>query len=237
MQVAILCGGLGTRLRADAQSLPKPLVEIGGHPILWHVMQGYARCGFTDFLLCLGFGREAIEAYVRRPGAVPASWHIECVDTGLDTNTGGRLKRLESRLRDATFCATYADGVANLDIRTLVAFHAQHGRIGTVTLVNPPSQFGEVVVGEDERVTAFQEKPRLPRWINGGFFVFQREIFRYLDDQAVLEREPLEALVRDRQLCGFTHTGFWCCMDTYKDTLALNELCRSGTPPWMTEGS
>lgn len=233
MKVVILCGGKGTRLSTKGEVVAKPLVEVGGVPILWHVMKGYAHYGFREFILCLGYGGEAIKEHFQRRGTtVPADWAVECVDTGLDTNTGGRIKRIEHMIQDQAFFATYADGVADINMLKLLEFHRGHGRIGTMTAVNPTSQFGEIVVDGAGLVTQFAEKPPLNRWINGGFFVFDREFFRYLNADSVLEREPLESLVRARQLSSFMHTGFWCCMDTYKDTIRLNELCKNGAPPW-----
>lgn len=233
MKVVILCGGFGTRLRESMGLMPKPLVEIGGKPILRHVMEGYARCGFKEFILCLGFGGDAIRRYFQNSGNPPASdWVVHCQETGLDTPTGGRLKRIEPLIEEETFLATYADGVSNVPIPLLLEFHKKHGRIGTLTAVNPVSPFGEVAMESDGRVTRFVEKPRLQRWINGGFFVFNRAFFRYLRGHSVLEKEPLESLARDRQLYAYPHAGFWCCMDTYKDTVTLNELCAAGTPPW-----
>ncbi len=235
MKVVILCGGFGTRLRESMGLLPKPLVEIGGKPILRHVMEGYARHGFKQFVLCLGFGADAIQHYLQdHQEQIPSDWNIQCAETGLNTNTGGRIKRVESLLQgEETFLATYADGVSNIDIPRLVEFHRAHGRLGTLTVVNPISQFGEVLTDEQGLVTRFVEKPRLERWINGGFFVFNRGFFRYLGENSVLEKEPLESLARDRELYAYRHPGFWCCMDTYKDTMTLNELCKEGNPPWV----
>lgn len=236
MKVVILCGGLGTRLRESRASLPKPLVEIGGKPILHHVMEGYARCGFREFILCLGFGGGPIREYIRgRVHRLHPDWAVDCVETGLHTNTGGRIKRLETRIRGETFFATYADGVADLNIQELLDFHRGHGRVGTLTVVNPVSQFGEVVLNREGIIAKFVEKPKLNRWINGGFFVFNRGFFRYLQENSILEKEPLESLARDRQLRGFRHAGFWCCMDTYKDTLTLNKLCERENPPWVSQ--
>lgn len=233
MKVVILCGGMGTRLRGAAGRLPKPLVLVGRHPILWHVMRGYAAFGFKEFILCLGFGGSHIRDYFQRErDGVPPDWRIEFADTGLYTNTGGRIKRIEPRIQGDTFFATYADGVANIDPRRLLEFHRRHSRIGTITTVNPASPFGELTLGPRGIVTGFVEKPLLQRWINGGFFVFSRPFFRYLQANSILERDPLASLARDRQLVAFKHTGFWCCMDTYKDTLTLNDLCREGPPPW-----
>jgi len=234
MKVVILCGGFGTRLREQMGLLPKPLVEVGGRPILWHVMQIYAAAGFTDFLLCLGFGGSLIEEHLlRNPADFPTDWRIEFSDTGVETQTGGRIKRIERFLGEEPFFVTYADGVADLDLRQLLAFHRRHGRIGTMTVVNPVSQFGEVVADEEGRVRQFSEKPRLNRWVNGGFFVFNPPFLGYLTEKSVLEKQPLESVARDDQLYAFRHNGFWCCMDTYKDTLLLNDLCKDGVPPWI----
>ena len=214
--------------------LPKPLVEVGGRPILWHVMQRYASYGFREFILCLGFGGATIRDYLHsNSSGLPKDWVIECAQTGLHTHTGGRIKRVELLVKEDLFFATYADGVADIDLERLLKFHRTHGRIGTMTTVNPVSQFGEVILQEDGRVTQFVEKPKLNRWINGGFFIFQRDFFRYLQENSVLEKEPLERLAQEGQLYSFKHTGFWCCMDTYKDTVTLNELCRKGPPPWV----
>lgn len=233
MKVVILCGGKGTRLGGNGAGLPKPLVPIGGMPILWHVMKGYSYYGFREFVLCLGYGSEPIRECVRAgPLGASTDWVIDCVDTGLETQTGGRLKAVEHLADRSTMLVTYADGVADLDIRRVLEFHRSHGRIGTVTSVNPTSPFGELAIDDDGLVTDFLEKPRLKRWINGGFFVFEPEFFGYLRADSVLEHEPLQSLVRDRQLAGFKHTGFWCCMDTYKDTLLLNELWSQQRPPW-----
>lgn len=214
--------------------MPKPLVEIGGRPILWHVMRIYADQGFKEFILCLGFGGPSIEARLREgPPDFPPDWRIEFLDTGLETQTGGRIKRMEPLVREEAFFVTYADGVADINLKDLLAFHLRHGRIGTMTVVNPASPFGEVVMGQDGRVTRFSEKPKLNRWINGGFFVFSRSFFKYLGEDDVLERGPLESLAHEGQLYGFRHDAFWCCMDTYKDALTLNELCREGSSPWL----
>lgn len=229
----ILCGGFGTRLRESTGLLPKPLVEIGGKPILRHVLEGYARHGFTEFILCLGFGADAIRNYFQnRQAEIPSSWALRCEDTGPDTPTGGRIKRIEPLIREELFLATYADGVSNVHIPRLIEFHRRHGRAATLTAVNPASPFGEVGIDPGGRVTHFVEKPQLDRWINGGFFVFNRSVFRYLKEDSALEREPLESLARDQELYAYRHTGFWCCMDTYKDTVTLSELCARGRPPW-----
>ncbi len=229
--VVILCGGRGTRLQEHTADLPKPLVEIGGHPILWHVIQLYVVQGATELLLAAGYKGELLAAFARET-AWPEGVTIRCVDTGLDTPTGGRLHRLREHLGDATFMATYADGVADIDLAALRERHAAHGRAATVTVVRPELQFGVAVIGEDDTVTGFREKPRSEHWINGGFFCFAPAVFDYLTDSSVLEREPLEGLADDAALHAFRHTGFWACMDTYKDATRLNDLWAAGDAPW-----
>ena len=231
MLVAILCGGRGTRLQEHSPEVPKPLVEIGGRPILWHVIQIYAAHGLTRAVLATGYLGEMIRDYVDSE-SWPAGVEIECVDTGLDTPTGGRVAALADRVGDTMFCATYADGVADIDLRALVGFHEGHGDLATVTVVRPRSQFGVAHLGEGDRVNAFQEKPHLDHWVNGGFFCFEPRVFDYLTDESVLEREPLEGLARDGVLHGFRHAGFWECMDTYKDAVLLNDLWADGSAPW-----
>ena len=230
--VVILCGGRGTRLQEHTQAIPKPLVEIGGHPILRHVMGIYARQGLRRFVLCLGYKGELIERFVAEEDWAEGV-EVECVDTGPDTATGGRLHRVRDRVGDGTFCATYADGLADLDLADLLAYHRAHGELATMTVVRPPLQFGITELGgEDGRVTGFHEKPRSEHWINGGFFCFEPRVFDYLTDSSVLEREPLEGLAADGQLRAYRHTGFWECMDTYKDAVELNDLWAMGQAPW-----
>ncbi len=205
--VVILCGGRGTRLRERTESVPKALVEIGGRPILWHVVQIYAAQGFERFLLATGYLGEAVEEFVsaqRWPQAVA----VECVDTGLDTPTGGRLAKMEERLRGGAFCATYADGVADVDLGALLEFHAGRGALATMTVVRPNLQWG-VAELEGDAVSGFVEKPRSEHWINGGFFCFEPGALAYLDEDSVLEREPLTRLAADGQLGAFRHEGFW----------------------------
>jgi len=229
--VAILCGGRGTRLTEHTEAIPKPLVEIGGRPILWHVVQIYATQGFRSFVLCLGYKGEEIERFISDQ-RWPEGIEIECVHTGIDTPTGGRLKQLEGRLAERTFCATYADGVADVDLGRLVGFHREHGGLASMTVVRPELQFGVAELDGEDRVAGFREKPRLEHWINGGFFVFEPGALAYLSESSVLEREPLEGLAEDGELRAFRHTGFWDCMDTYKDAIALNDLWESGRAPW-----
>jgi glucose-1-phosphate cytidylyltransferase len=230
--VVILCGGRGTRLQEHTQSIPKPLVEIGGEPILWHVMQLYAVQGLRRFVLCTGYKGELIEQFVAAHDW-PEGVDVQCVDTGIETPTGGRIKRVADRVGGGTFCATYADGVADIDLAGLRAFHARHGALATMTVVRPELQFGVTEIdGDDGLVTGFHEKPRSDHWINGGFFVFEPGVLDYLSDSSVLERDPLEGLAGDRELHAFRHTGFWDCMDTYKDSIVLNDLWEEGRAPW-----
>lgn len=230
-EVLILCGGRGTRLQEHTQSLPKPLVEIGARPILWHVIQIYAAQGFRRFLLLTGHRSELVEAF-----AAAESWPdgvvVETLFTGEDTPTGGRIHLARDRVSDGTFCVTYADGVADVDLAEAARFHAQHGDLATMTVVRPRLQFGVTEVDGDSRVTGFHEKPRSEHWINGGFFVFEPEVLDRLDENSVLEREPLEGLAADGQLHAFRHEGFWECMDTYKDAVQLNDLWAGPDPPW-----
>jgi glucose-1-phosphate cytidylyltransferase len=229
--VAILCGGRGTRLQEHTRTIPKPLVEIGGLPIVWHVVQLYAHAGLRDFVLLTGYLGDQIEAFVATH-EWPAGVTVDCVFTGEDTPTGGRIAKAADRLGGGTFCATYADGVADLDLQDLLAFHADHGAEATMTVVKPELQFGVTELDGDARVTGFREKPRSEHWINGGFFVFEPAVLDRLAEEHVLEREPLEGLAADGQLRAFCHDGFWDCMDTYKDAVMLNDLWASGAPPW-----
>jgi glucose-1-phosphate cytidylyltransferase len=228
--VVILCGGRGTRLRERTESVPKALVEIGGRPILWHVIQIYAAQGFDRFLLATGYMGEAMAEFAaaeRWPDGV----RVECVDTGLDTPTGARVRALGERLGGEAFCATYADGVADVDLGALLGFHRAQGALATVTVVRPDLQWGVAELDGDE-VTGFVEKPRSEHWINGGFFCFEPGVLNYLDENSVLEREPLSRLAADGELRAFRHEGFWDCMDTYKDAVVLNDLWAAGRAPW-----
>jgi glucose-1-phosphate cytidylyltransferase len=207
-------------------------VEIGGLPILWHVIQLYAAQGFTCFLLATGYRGEQIESFVR-DASWPAGIDVRCRDTGLDTPTGGRIKLLEPDLQGERFCATYADGLASVDLDALLTFHERHGRLASMTVVRPELQFGVTKLdGADGRVLGFHEKPRSEHWINGGFFCFEPAVLDRLQPDSVLERKPLEGLAADDQLRAYRHEGFWECMDTYKDAVALNDLWESGAPPW-----
>lgn len=258
MKVVILCGGQGTRLREETEFRPKPLVEVGGRPILWHIMKIYAHYGFRDFILALGYKGQMIKEYFLNYEAMNNDFTIELgnggrityhgaheeqglsvtlADTGLETMTGGRIKRLRKYVEDETFMVTYGDGLADIDVTDLVRFHRSHGRIATVTVVRPPSRFGVVSVDESGMVRHFAEKPTLDGWVSAGFFVFEPGIFRYLaDDSTVLEREPLETLARESQLVGYRHEGFFFAMDTYREYRVLNEMWARGEAPWTVWG-
>ena len=229
--VVILCGGRGTRLREHTQTIPKPLVEIGGRPILWHVIRIYAEQGFRRFILCTGHRAELIEAFVENDG-LPEGLEIDCVQTGEDTPTGGRIARVADQLHGERFCATYADGVADIDLAALLSFHDDHEALATMTVVQPELQFGVAELNGDGHVSGFTEKPRYQGWINGGFFCFEPGALDYIGPESVLERDPLEGLAADGQLRAFRHEGFWDCMDTYKDAVLLNDLWAEGRAPW-----
>jgi glucose-1-phosphate cytidylyltransferase len=228
--VVILCGGRGTRLQEHTHSIPKPLVEIGGRPILWHVIRIYAAQGLMRFLLSTGYKGDLIEDFVRAE-TWPEGVDVRCVDTGVDTPTGGRIKKLAGELH-GPFCATYADGVADIDLRALTDFHRGHGDLATVTVVRPELQFGIADLNGDGRVRGFHEKPRSEHWVNGGFFCFEPAALDYIGEDSVLEREPLEALAAEGRLHAFRHSGFWDCMDTYKDAVLLNDIWARGDAPW-----
>ena len=229
--VAILCGGRGTRLQEHTHAIPKALVEIGGKPILWHVIRIYAAQGFRRFLLLTGYRGEMIEEFVvSSPFPEPVS--VECVDTGSDTQTGGRVARVADRLRERTFCLTYADGVADIDLDSLLAFHDRRGALATMTVVRPYSQWGIALIDDEERIAGFREKPRLDYWINGGFLCLEPGFLDLLTEDSVLERDPLERAAADGKLAAFRHHGFWDCMDTYKDAVVLNDLWAAGDAPW-----
>ncbi len=254
MQVVILAGGRGTRLSEETTTRPKPMVEIGGRPILWHIMNIYASHGYRQFLVACGYKGEMIKDYFRHyamregdyrihlaTGDVdmvnPSSldWDVGLVDTGLDTMTGGRIRRLRAWVEEQTFMVTYGDGVGNIDVAALVAFHRAHGKTATVTAVRPPSRFGGLSLDGDV-VQEFSEKPQTGEgWINGGFFVFEPSVFDYLSgDSDILERAPLERMAEDGQLMAFRHYGFWQPMDTMREKQLLERLWDSGEAPWKT---
>lgn len=254
MKVVVLCGGLGTRLSEETQLRPKPMVEVGGRPILWHIMRIYERANLRDFVLALGYKGEFIKDYFLnyhprqsditvhlKSGAVEYSnptvedWSVSLVDTGAQTQTGGRLLRLKQRLAPhGTFMLTYGDGVSDVDLHALLKFHRSHGRLATVTAVRPPARFGDLRINEG-RVDSFAEKPQTGEgWINGGFFVFEPAVFDYIaNDETILERSPLEKLASDGQLMAYHHTGYWQSMDTLRDKNALEAIWASGNVPWL----
>jgi glucose-1-phosphate cytidylyltransferase len=252
VKVVILAGGYGTRLAEETEVRPKPMVDIGGRPILWHIMKLYAHHGFAEFVLALGYRGDAIKRYFLDFPYVNADltvrlranevtvhqrheedWTVHLVDTGLDTITGGRIKRLRGWIGDETFMMTYGDGVADVDLQELLAFHRRHGKLATVTAVRPPARFGRLDI-DGERVAVFTEKPQAGEgWINGGFFVLEPGVVDYVDGDAThWEREPLERLAAEGQLQAYQHDGFWQSMDTLRDVRLLNGLWRSGRAPW-----
>ena len=233
--VAILCGGRGTRLQQHTPSIPKPLVEVGGRPILWHVMQIYIAQGFQRFLLLTGYRGEHISSFVASAGW-PREVTIRCLPTGEDTPTGGRLFRAAEALAGRRFCATYADGVADVDLNALLAYHSGHGGLATMTVVRPRLQFGVAELSGDGVVRGFSEKPRTEQWVNGGFFCFEPAALARLGPDSVLERDPLERLAAEGELRAFRHEGFWDCLDTYKDAVELNDLWALGRAPWKLWG-
>ena len=257
MKVVILAGGLGTRLAEETHLKPKPMVEIGGHPMLWHIMNIYSHYGYNEFFIALGYKGQVIKDYFinyqYRNSNISVdlssgettilkeharNWKVNLIDTGTDTMTGGRLLRLKEYISDEPFMLTYGDGVSNVDIKELVNFHNQHGKIGTVTAVRPSARFGAINF-EGDQVHSFQEKPQTGEgWINGGFFIFQPQFFDYLENDAtILEREPLEGLTRQGELMSYKHSDYWRCMDTIRDRDALEERWKSNHAPWKVWGN
>jgi glucose-1-phosphate cytidylyltransferase len=229
--VVILCGGRGTRLQEHVSSIPKALVEIGGRPILWHVIQIYRAQGFDRFLLLIGYRGEQIEEFVAGESWPPQT-DVRCLQTGQDTPTGGRIHLAAAELGSDSFCVTYADGVADIDLRALLEYHRGHGAPATVTVVRPELQFGVAELNGEGIVRGFIEKPRSEHWVNGGFFCFSPSVLELLECDSVLEREPLSRLAGAGDLRAFKHEGFWECMDTYKDAVVLNDLWAQGRAPW-----
>ena len=232
MKAVILAGGYGTRISEESHLRPKPMVEIGGKPILWHILKIYSCYDINEFVICCGYKGEKIKEYFSNIDSTP--WNIELVDTGLDTKTGGRLKRIQNHI-DGTFCVTYGDGLCNIDINNLVAFHKEKKSIATLMAVHPPERFGVLTLNGDY-VSEFHEKHSgESSWVNGGFFVFEPEIFDYLqDDSTILERVPLETLAKENKLTAFKHNGFWYAMDTLRERKYLEKLWESQKPPWKT---
>jgi len=256
VKVGVLAGGVGSRLAEETQVKPKPMVEIGGRPILWHIMMHYAHYGFKDFVIALGYKGEVIKKYmvdycslnsnltvnlqtgeVEIHDAYKTDWTVELVDTGIPTLTGGRIKRLAPYLGDETFMLTWGDGVSDVNLHDLLAFHRSHGKLATLTAVRPPARFGHIEL-QDDQVVEFSEKPQTRAgWINGAFFVLEPGVFDYIDgDDTQWERAPLERLAKDGQLMAYRHTSFWQCMDTLRDKRLLEELWQSGNAPWRIWG-
>lgn len=258
MKVVILCGGYGTRIRDVSETLPKPMINIGRFPILWHIMKYYAQFGHTEFVLCLGYKSTVIKDFFLNYRAHtsditvalgdtrnikyeysedPVDWSVTLAETGLDAMTGARIKRIERYIgNDENFLLTYGDGVGNIDIGKLVAFHQQHGKVLTVTGVKPPGRFGEISSDSKGRVLGFHEKPNASGGcISGGFFVCKREIFKYIknQDSVMFEAEPIQDLVKDKQLMVYEHPDFWQPMDTHRDYLLLNDMFERGKAPWV----
>jgi glucose-1-phosphate cytidylyltransferase len=255
VRAVILAGGLGTRLREETEFRPKPMVEVGGRPIIWHIMKGLAAQDFSDFVICLGYKGDQIKDYFsnydERSNDITVNvgsrkvathheptgeenWKVTLANTGLTTMTGGRINRVRKYLNNETFLCTYGDGLANVDLQSLLEFHKAHGKIATLTAVRPTTRFGALQMDIDGSVIKFAEKPKADQWVNGGFFIFEPQIFDYLDDECILEREPLENLCNDGQLMAFQHHGFWQPMDTYRESQELNEMWDQGIPPWKT---
>jgi glucose-1-phosphate cytidylyltransferase len=255
LKVAILAGGAGTRLMEETVSRPKPMVEIGGRPILWHIMMHYATSGFSDFAIALGYKGEFIKKYmvdyaalegdlsvdlrkndvIRHDETVSPDWRVDLIDTGEKTATGGRVKRLAPHLGSGTFMLTWGDGVSNIDLAKLLAFHRSHGKLATVTAVRPPARFGHLEF-DGEQVREFSEKPQTAEgWINGAFYVLEPGVIDYIEgDKTQWEREPMEQLAKDGQLMAYRHEGFWQCMDTLRDKVRLQRMWDAGDAPWKT---
>lgn len=253
MKIVILAGGIGSRLSEETDLKPKPMVEIGEKPILWHIMKFYSSYGFNDFIICLGYKGYVIKEYfanyfihssditidlsrnkVNVLGSKVEPWKVTLIDTGLETMTGGRIKRIQKYVRDETFMLTYGDGLIDLNIKKLIQFHKKNGKHATVTAVYPDARFGALNLDERHNVTSFHEKSSgNGLWINGGFFVLEPEIFQYIkNDATVWEREPLETLSSENRLAAYKHTGFWKCMDTLRDKRELDALWRAENAPW-----
>lgn len=253
MKVVILAGGLGTRLSEETDLKPKPMVEIGEYPIIWHIMKIYSYFGFNDFIICLGYKGYLIKEYfanyflhradvevdiqnneIKYLNSAKETWKISLIDTGLNTMTGGRIKRVRKYLNNKTFMLTYGDGLSNVNITNLVKFHQNRKKIATVTAVQPAGRFGSLSIGPEDNISSFLEKPPGDNsWVNGGFFVLEPEVIDFIDgDETVWEREPLEKISQNRQLVAYKHGGFWHPMDTLRDKNYLNQIWKSGMAPW-----
>ncbi len=260
MKVVILCGGQGTRLKEETEYKPKPLVQVGDMPILWHIMKIYSNYGYKEFILCLGYKGQMIKEFFMNYEWVNndmtldlkkgrewithvryeiPDWKITFVDTGSNSMTGSRIAQIKDYLdEDEDFFLTYGDGLSDQNIGELLKFHKKSGKIGTLTMISPPSRFGVLKYDDENRVYSFREKPRLDGFINGGFCVFNKKIFKYIskDPSCVFEQQPLKSLAKDGELMGFKHQGFWFAMDTYKDYLDINDMCAEGNTPWFKDG-
>ncbi len=255
MKAVLLAGGLGTRMREETEFRPKPMVEVGGRPVLWHIMKVLGTQGITDFVICAGYKSEYIKNYFYNYGASNLDftvrlgdqsstvfhgshdefdWTVTVADTGESTMTGGRIKMIEPFVQGETFLATYGDGIADVDINALSKFHESHGKTATMTVTQPTSRFGVVQIEDSGLVSQFREKPKVNDWINMGYFVFQPEIFSYLTEGSVLEEQPLKDLAGTSELGAYKHKGFWQPMDTYREYLSLNELWQTQKAPWKT---
>ncbi len=255
MQAVILAGGMGTRISEESDYRPKPMIEIGGHPLLWHIMKSYSRYGINDFIICLGYKGHVIkEFFLDYPrfssdlyidmkkhdysvlGSKTEDWRVTLIDTGLKTMTGGRIKRISHLLNDESFCLTYGDGLSDVDIAAEVAFHKSHGKLATVVAVQPPGRFGVLDINSEGAVDSFEEKPSNEiGWINGGFFVLEPGVVNYIeDDETSWEKAPLSSIARDSQLMAFKHTGFWQPCDTLRDKRVLEDLWETKGAPWKT---
>lgn len=254
MKAVLLAGGLGTRMREETEFRPKPMVEVGGRPVLWHIMKILGHHGIKEFVVCTGYKSEYIKNYFSNYGAANLDftitlgdtssieyhgshdefdWRVTVADTGLATMTGGRIKRIRDYVGDEPFLCTYGDGIADVDIASLLAFHKAHGKLATMTTTQPLSRFGVVDIEGDGAIGKFREKPKTDDWINIGYFVFEPGVFDYLDgDSTVLEEEPLHRLAADGQIAAFQHRGFWQPMDTFRESQMLNDMWSSGAPPW-----
>jgi glucose-1-phosphate cytidylyltransferase len=255
MKAVLLAGGLGTRMREETEFRPKPMVEVGGRPVLWHIMKVLGQQGITDFVICAGYKSEYIKNYFYNYGSSNLdftirlgdqsstvfhgsheefNWTVTVVDTGESTMTGGRIKLIEQYVQGEAFLATYGDGIADINLKELLAFHASHGKTATMSVTQPTSRFGVVEIEDSGLVSQFREKPKVNDWINMGYFVFQPAVFDFLKLDSVLEEEPLRSLASHSELGAFKHSGFWQPMDTYRESLLLNSLWDEGKAPWKT---
>lgn len=253
MKAVLLAGGLGTRMREETEFRPKPMVEVGGRPVLWHIMKVLGTQGISEFVICTGYKSEYIKNYFYNYGASNLDftvtlgdqsstvfhgshdefdWKVTVADTGLSTMTGGRINKIAKYLDDGPFLCTYGDGIADIDLNSLLDFHKSHGKTATMTTTNPTSRFGVVDVDENSIVEQFREKPKVNDLINIGYFIFEKEVFNYLDDECVLEEAPLRQLAADRELGTYKHDGFWQPMDTFRESQMLNDIWASGSAPW-----